>query len=92
VGEKSGEAFEERGGPDPKIAPKGGGLSIANHDFGDSPEGVEARNDVFPDGGVEVMGVSKIFHGRPPVPAAKLGGPRCRIVRVNFSEELSKKS
>jgi hypothetical protein len=52
VREESGEAFLKRGAPDPKIAPKGGGVPISNHNFGDRPEGVKARNDVLPDGGV----------------------------------------
>jgi hypothetical protein len=39
VGEKSGIAIKERGGPEPPVEPKGGGGTVANNNRRDGVDG-----------------------------------------------------
>jgi hypothetical protein len=88
VREKVREAVLKRGSPNPKVRPEGDRGSTSSRDFGDGTKGVEAGHNVFPDGGIEAVGVSKISGAVPAVPTSKPGGPGSSGVRVKFREEL----
>jgi hypothetical protein len=88
VREKVREAVLKRGSPNPKVSPEGDRGSTSNRDFGDGTKGTETGHNIFPNGGVKAMGVTKISGAVPAVPASKPRSPGSIGVRVEFREEF----
>jgi hypothetical protein len=80
------EALKKRGISKPEVSPEGRRGSITGSDSGDGAKSLEPRDNILPDGGIEVMAIAKVTG------AAKPAGPRGSGVRVKFGEELGEKS
>jgi hypothetical protein len=53
---------------------------------------LEASHNIFPDGGVKEVGVTKVARGGPTIPSEEPLSPRGRRGIMEFHEEFSKKS
>lgn len=91
VGVKVREPLKERVVSKPEVSPEGCRGSIADSDPGNGTENLEPRDNILPDGGIEVMAIAEVTRWSPAVHAAKPAGPRGSGVRVKFGEELGEK-
>jgi hypothetical protein len=82
------EPLAQGGIASPKVSPESRRSSIANRDFGDRAKNPEASSNIFPNGGIEVMRVTKVPGVIPAILSTEPGSPGGSGVRVEFREEL----
>jgi hypothetical protein len=84
VGEEVRELVLEGVVSEPEVRPKGRSFPIASGDFRYRPKSCEPSNNVFPDRGIEVVGISQVTARDPAISAAKPASPGGGGVRVEF--------
>jgi hypothetical protein len=91
VGEEVRELVLEGVVSEPEVRPKGRSFPIASGDFRYRPKSCEPSNNVFPDRGIEVVGISQVTARDPAISAAKPASPGGGGVRVEFGKEFGQK-
>jgi hypothetical protein len=88
VGVEVRKAVPKGGVASPKIGPEGCRGSTAYRDLGDGTKSFETSDNVLPDGGVEMVSISKVPGAIPAVPVAEPNSPGSRGVGMDFGEEF----
>jgi hypothetical protein len=88
---KGWEAISQRKFPKPEIKPKGSRSPVPYGGFRDRAKGGDASDDGLPNGGVNMMAVSKVVVGGPAVTMTEPTSPRGSRVGVNLGSEFREK-